>query len=155
MSVSSANGQRPAINARRIAAFIALFAIVALRIEPQLLRLPFIDRTKFDRELAEMADGQWWQYPRFLEGVREHTKPGEKIAIMVPPNKWDEGYSYAYYRGSYFLSGREVLPVITEDDRVHLENLRGADAIAAWHMRGRPRGARVVWEGEGGLLLQH
>ncbi|HLJ73474.1 MAG TPA: hypothetical protein VKU62_02730, partial [Thermoanaerobaculia bacterium] len=60
-------------NPRRVLAFLALFTIVALRIEPQLLRLPFMDRTKFNRELAQMADGGWWQFPRFLDGVRQHT----------------------------------------------------------------------------------
>ncbi|HJT15832.1 MAG TPA: hypothetical protein VJ853_00515, partial [Thermoanaerobaculia bacterium] len=60
--MSSANGQPPTVNARRIAAFGCLLAIVALRLEPQLLRLPFMDRTKFDRELAQLADGEWWQY---------------------------------------------------------------------------------------------
>jgi len=137
-----------------VLAFLALFTIVALRIEPQLLRLPFMDRTKFNRELAQMADGGWWQFPRFLDGVRQHTHPGEKIAIIVPPNKWDDGYSYAYYRASYFLAGREVLPLITEDDRVHPENVRSADAIASWHVRARAGVGWVAWEGEGGVLLQ-
>ncbi len=123
---------------RRIAAFACLFIIVVLRIEPQLLRLPFMDRTTFNQQLAERADGEWRQYPLFLDGVRQHTRPGEKIAIVVPPNKWDDGYSYAYYRAAYFLAGREVLPLITEDDRFHPENVRAAEAIASWHMRTRP-----------------
>ena len=152
--MSTANRELRTANLRRIAAFACLLAIVALRIEPQLLRLPFMDRTKLNRELAQSADGEWRQYPRFLEGVRQHTKPGEKIAILVPPSKWDDGYSYAYYRASYFLAGREVLPLVTEDDRPHPENVRAADAIAAWHMRVRAGVGRVAWAWEGGLLLQ-
>jgi len=129
--------------------------IVALRIEPQLLRLPFMNRTKFNAEIAQMADGQWWQYPRFLQGVREHTRDGDVIAIVVPPRKWDDGYSYAYYRASYFLAGRVVLPLVTEDDREHPENFRAARYVAAWHIRGMGAGVgRMVWEGEGGVLLQ-
>jgi hypothetical protein len=44
-----------------------------------------------------MPDGQWEQYPRFLDGVRAHTKPGDRIAIVVPSMTWDGVYSYAYY----------------------------------------------------------
>ena len=127
--------------------------IVALRIEPQLLRLPFMDRTKFNRSLAQMADGSWWQYPLFLQGVREHTRNGDTIAVLVPPQRWDDGYSYAYYRASYFLAGRIVLPLVTDDDRKHPENFRAAQYIAAWHIRGAG-GGRAVWAGEGGVLLQ-
>ena len=127
--------------------------IVALRIEPQLLRLPFMDRAKFNRSLAQMADGGWWQYPLFLQGVREHTRDGDTIAVLVPPQKWDDGYSYAYYRASYFLAGRIVLPLVTEDDRKHAENFRAVRYVAAWHIREAGVG-RVVWAGEGGVLLQ-
>ena len=127
--------------------------IVALRIEPQLLRLPFMDRTAFNRGLAMTADGTWQEYPRFLEGVREHTRDGDTIAVIVPPEKWDDGYSYAYYRASYFLAGRIVLPLVTDDDRKHPENFRAARYIAVWHIRGA-RGGWVVWAGEGGVLLQ-
>ena len=154
MNVLSANGQQPTVNVRRILAYLCLFAIVALRIEPQLLRLPFIDRTSFNRGLAQLADGEWWQYARFLEGVREHTRDGDKITVVVPALKWDDGYSYAYYRASYFLAGREVLPLVTDDDRRHPENFRAARYVAAWHMQRRAGVGRVVWEGEGGVLLQ-
>ena len=112
-----------------------------------------MDRTAFNRSLAQMADGGWFQYPLFLEGIREHTRDGDTIAIIVPWRKWDDGYSYAYYRASYFLAGRIVLPLVTEDDRVHPENFRAAQYVAAWHIR-RVGGGRVVWAGEGGVLLQ-
>jgi hypothetical protein len=141
------------MNARRIAAYIILFAIVALRIEPQLLRLPFMDRKLFNLGMVIAADGAWRQYPRFIGGVCAHTRSGDTIAIAVPPTKWDDGYSYAYYRGSYFLPGRIVLPLVTEDDKRHPENLRAARYVAAWHLRGVNVG-RVVWAGEGGVLLQ-
>jgi hypothetical protein len=113
-----------------------------------------MSRIAFNRRLAQMADGEWWQYPRFLQGVREHTRDGDTIAVVVPPLKWDDGYSYAYYRASYFLAGRIVLPLVTEDDRQHPENFRGARYVAAWHMQPRAGVGRVVWQGEGGMLLQ-
>ncbi len=143
------------MSARRIAAIVCLLAIVALRIEPQLLRLPFMDRTSLNRGLAQFADRQWQQFPRFLQGVRDHTRNGDTIAVLVPMLKWDDGYSYVYYRSSYFLAGRNVLPLVTADDHAHPENFRAARYIAAWHMH-RPAGVGVVvWEGEGGALLRH
>ncbi|HEY8133496.1 MAG TPA: hypothetical protein VII12_16590, partial [Thermoanaerobaculia bacterium] len=84
-----------------------------------------------------------------------HTQNGDSVVIVVPMLKWDEGYSYAYYRASYFLAGREVLPLVTPDDRPHPENVRTARYIAGWHMRRQPGLGEVVWEGEGGVLLRH
>jgi len=154
VNVPSANGQRRTVNVRSVLAYLCLFAIVALRIEPQLLRLPFMDRTTFNRGLAQLADGEWWQYARFLEGVREHTHDGDTVTVVVPALKWDDGYSYAYYRASYFLAGREVLPLVTDDDRRHPWNFSAVRYVAAWHMQRRAGVGRVVWEGEGGVLLQ-
>jgi hypothetical protein len=138
---------------RRILAFACLLAIVALRIERQLLQLPFTNRRMLSTILT--PDGNWQQYPRFLQQVRAHTRNGDSVVIVVPILKWDDGYSYAYYRASYFLAGREVLPLVTADDRPHPENLRAAHYIAGWHMTRQPGLGEVVWEGEGGVLLRH
>jgi len=149
------SADRQAPTARRILAFLCLFAIVALRIEPQLLQLPFTNRQTLSAILRRWPDGNWQQYPRFLQQVRAHTRGGDSVVIVVPMLKWDDGYSYAYYRASYFLAGREVLPLVTADDRPHPENIRAARYIAGWHMRRQPGLGEVVWEGEGGVLLRH
>jgi hypothetical protein len=133
-------------------ALLAFLAIVALRVEPQLLKLPFQDRAPLARGYAGYADRLWPQYPRFLEEVRTHTQPGDRIAVIVPSMRWDGGYSYAYYRASYFLSGRQVLPLIDEHDAPHPENFRAANVIAAWNAP-VPRGT-VVWRGEGGVVVR-
>ncbi len=126
---------------RRIAAFLCLLAIVALRVEPQLLRLPFMNRQPISAALTRVPDRAWPEFPRFLEAVRAQTRPGDSIAVIVPGMKWDEGYSYAYYRASYFLAGRDVLPLVTADGRTHPENFRAARYIA-------------VWRGDRGVLLR-
>ena len=150
-------GQRPTADGqrvRRILAIAALAAIIAVRLEPRLLRLPFIDRTSFAQFYARFADRLWPEYPRFLEGVRAHTRPGDKIAIVVPSLRWDEGYSYAYYRASYFLAGREVLPLADAKDRLQPANFRAARYVAVWRTElPAPRYA-VVWSGHGGVLLR-
>ena len=149
------SADRQAPTARRVLAFLCLLAIVALRIEPQLLRVSFTNRRTLSSILRRWPDGNWQQYPRFIQQVREHTRNGDSVVIVVPMLKWDDGYSYAYYRASYFLAGREVLPLVTADDRPHPENVRDARYIAGWHMTRPPGRAEVVWEGEGGVLLRH
>jgi hypothetical protein len=142
------------VKPRRVLALLCLLAIVGIRLEPRLLRLPFIDRQPIAEMFRRYPDAGAELYPRFLEGVRARTASGDSIAIVIPKMKWDDGYSYAYYRASYFLAGRRVLPLITPDDRPHPENFRDAKYIAVWHAK-LPRGRRsVVWSGDEGMLLR-
>ncbi len=67
---------------------------------------------------------------------------------------WNGGYADAYYRASYFLAGREVLPLVTSDDHLHPENLRRASFVAAWRVNAPAAGRIVMWRGEGGELLR-
>lgn len=140
---------------RRILVLAAFAAIVATRMEPRLLRLPFIDRGPLAAGYARQADGDWAEYVVFLNEVRARTRDGDTIAIIVPRMRWDQGYSYAYYRASYFLAGRVVLPVDDERDQLHFENVRAAKYVAAWR-NGAPNGRyHMVWAGNHGVLLEH
>ena len=143
---------------RRILALAALLVIVALRIEPQLMQMPFVSRRTLSAILYRWPEtqmpGDWLRYPRFLQQVEERTKEGDKIGVIIPMMKWDDGYSYAYYRASYFLTGREVLPLLTADDQSHMENFYAADYVIVWHRPVHPRMGKVVWEGEGGALVK-
>jgi len=133
--------------------FVALAAIVASTIEPQFLMMPFRDRTPLARGYARLADADWLDYPEFLAGVRAHTQPGDTIAILTPRMHWDGGYSYAFYRASYFLTGRDVMPLVDRDDKPHPENYTAAKYVAVWRASLRPRGT-VVWSGNGGTLTR-
>jgi hypothetical protein len=147
------------VQRRRVLALLAVCAIVALRIEPQLLQLPFVSRGTLSAILSRWPEtqmpGDWLRYPRFLQQVQARTNEGDTIAVIIPTMKWDDGYSYAFYRASYFLTGRQVLPLITSDDRSHLENFRAARYIVVWHRPVHPGMGAVVWQGEGGVLLKH
>jgi uncharacterized membrane protein len=136
---------------RRILALVALVALVALHLSTELLSFPFRNRERLHALYAAKADGNAAEYAQFLEGVRAHTKPGDRIAVMVTPMRWNAGYSYAYYRGSYLLAGREVIPLIYENETPIPSNLERAGYVAAWHAPAPP--GRVVWEGSGGVLL--
>jgi hypothetical protein len=137
--------------ARRILAACALVALVVLHFDYRLLSFAFLDREHMNRVFTALPDGAWTEYPRFLEGVRAHTKPGDRIAVVVPQMKWDSGYSYAYYRASYFLTGREVLPLLYRTDAMIRENLGRVEYLAVW--RAPAPGGRIVWQGSGGVLL--
>ncbi len=143
---------------RRVLALLALLTIVALRIEPQLLQMPFVSRRTLSAILYRWPEtqmpGDWLRFPRFLQEVGARTKEGDRIAVIIPKMNWDDGYSYAYYRASYFLAGREVLPLITADGKSHMENFYGAQYVVVWHRPVHPRMGRVVWEGEGGALVK-
>ena len=137
---------------RRILAACALVLLVALHFDYRLAGFPFVDRERFHRAFTRLPDGEWEEYARFLDGVRAHTQPGDRIAIVVPGMTWDGAYSYAYYRASYFLAGREVLPLIYRTDVPIRENLDRAQYLAVWHSRS-PQAA-IVWQGNGGVLLR-
>ena len=138
---------------RRGLALLCFLGILAFHVEPQLIRMPFVRRTELRLAFADLPDHGWAEYRMFLEGVREHTAAGDSILIVVPGD-WENGYSYAYFRGSYFLAGREVLPLMLIDNRLRAENVHRAKYVAAWKYPVRP-GARRAWEGHGGVLLSH
>ena len=133
---------------------VAFAAIVLSRIDPLLLRFPFYDRASLAPLFERYADRQWLQYAQFLRGVRAHTRAGERVAVLVPTLDWDNGYSYAYYRASYFLSGREVLPLNDSEQHLQLLNFRNARYIAAWRTEVPQAHFTVVWSGAGGVLLR-
>ena len=140
--------------ARRILALVVVMAIFAVRLDRQMIRLPFLNRRPISAALTQRPDRLWPPFPRFLAGVRERTARGDSIAIITPSLAWDQGYSYAYYRASYLLAGRVVLPVASSDGRLLPENLRRAQYVAVWG-RGIPADRRaIVWQGEGGVLLR-
>ncbi len=144
-------------------------ALALVRVDATMLAMPFVDRVALAQTFDALPDGLWPGYRAFLVGVRAHTEPGDAIALAVPGLKWDGsqtraddgpyahayfgGYAHAYFRASYFLAGREVLPLVLEDDRPRREHLVRAKYVALWGQPA-PRDARVAWLGAGGFLLE-
>jgi hypothetical protein len=154
VSVLSANSQRPTANRRRVLAIAALIAIVLSRINLNYVWRPFFDFQALKAEYARWAD--WWpQYPPFLEQVRAHTHSGDSIVIITPVPSWNLGYAYAFFRGSYYLTGRKVLPYISYPDVLHPENVRAVQYQAVYRSPAPPEsGTTVVWRGKFGELLK-
>ena len=90
----------------------------------------------------------------FLLEVRDRTSPGETVAIAAPFQQWDGGYEYLYSRSIYPLAGRIVLPLLDEQNRAHPENLRRANAVAAYRQELAIPGFVVVWRGADGVLVR-
>ncbi len=53
-------------------------------------------------------------------------------------------------RASYFLAGREVLPLLYRTDAPIPENLKKAEYLAVWQAAGSR--AHVVFQGSGGVV---
>ena len=135
---------------RRRLAIVAFVVIVATSLELPLLRLVLFHYPELTQRRADRRPF-YPEFMRFLGEVRARTGPGDTIAIVVPTFRWDGGYAYAYYRASYLLPGREVLPIMTPLDRSVPDNVARAKYVAWWGME--PRGTRpVVWHGHGGTL---
>ena len=135
-------------------ALVVFIALAVLAIDPVLLKFAFADRQEMHRLFTTYPDRGWDDYPRFLDDVRAHTGPGDSIALLVPQMRWDDGYSYAYYRASYFLSGREVLPLAMQDGKPLAQNFARAKYIASWRRNVIDATRRVVWSGDHGTLLE-
>jgi len=139
---------------RRALTLAAFLAIVAASIKPMPLFVPFYGRARLEPLFKRYDPPQWREYLPFLDGVRAHTRGGETVAVLVPTPRWDPGYAYAYYRASYVLAGREVLPLMDPEGRAHLENLLGAELVAVWHAPPPRTHQKLVWSGHGGALLR-
>ena len=134
---------------RRLFAALLFGAILIGGVAPLYLRALAGDA---EREIYR-PDRRTPDYPAFLAEVAHRTEPGQSIAIVVPMRHWNGGYSYAYYRASYFLAGRRVVPIVDEDDHLHPERLQEADFIAVWRVP-EFAGPDVVWQGHGGTLFR-
>ena len=120
---------------RRRFALLIFLALTILAIDPSLLRDGTVARPVV-AQAADVPDTIWPGFAEFLGEVRRQTQRGSSIAIVVPTQKWDEGYAFAFYRASYLLAGREVLPVVTPEGRELRENLARAQYVAVWNGRG-------------------
>ena len=139
---------------RSAVAVVAFALILAGGFETNYLTIFFTDRTALAEKVGHLRFGKLPEIRPFLEAVKERTEPGQKIALVIPSARWNEGYEYAFYRAAYVLAGRTVLPVITPDNRMIEGNFERADLIAAWGVEPNPGRFTVEWRGEGGSLAR-
>ena len=135
---------------RRALAGCAFLILVALHSEFITLPATFVRWNALQRQLSDRPNGSWPEYPLFLDGVHDHTRAGERIAVAVPGMQSEETYLYAFYRANYLLADREVLPLYYRKVPQR-ENLAAAQYLAAWQTSVPV--AHVVWRGHGGVLV--
>src|SRR5438128_8708005 len=140
---------------RRVAiVFFAATAVVAAN--PTLIRFPFSDRARLAQSLDAVTDprGYYPEYRLFLRDVRDATKSGDTIAIVVPFKSWDEGYAHPFLRASYLLAGRQIIPIIPPA-RVAVEGpLPRPQYAAVWGVEGDRVAGDVVFERHRGRLMR-
>lgn len=139
----------------RTIAAIAVFAVLFVGgVQPFFMQILVRDASAFAGQLRRAPDARAPGYPEFLARVRASTQGGDGIAIVVPMRHWDDGYSYAYYRASYFLAGRRVVPIVNASDQLLRANLAKADYVAAWRVSAAVPGFETVWQDQQGALLR-
>ena len=127
---------------RRLATFLFVAIAAAAAFNPAL----------FTRAAPVRPPSPANDYEAFLARVRSSTKPGDSIVILAPARRGSEEYSFAFFRASYALAGRTVLPAVDTSGRVVAENIRAARYAAVWHGRFAST-RRPVWRTPGGELL--
>jgi hypothetical protein len=139
----------------RLAAAAAFLLILIGGFEPFYLRIFGIDRVRMEASFAEMPFRKIPGLQAFLQGVDAHTPAHARIALWLPFRQWEGGYGYGYYRASYLLPGKQVVPLLAlHEDRLALTNLAGADYLASFGELMMAPGFEIVWRNEHGVLMK-
>ena len=115
--------------------------------EPYYVRIFTVDAARTRAAMTELPYRKLPGLRRLLVDVDRSTPRGAKIAIALPFRDWEGGYGYGYYRASFLLPGKQVVPLLPPS------NLRFADYVMVW--RGRPAidGFVPVWTTSDGTLM--
>ena len=136
-------------------AWVAFAAILVGGFEPFYLRAVAGSPPVSPALLAELPYRKLPGFQRLLLGAAERTPPGARVAIALPFRAWEGGYGYGYYRASYLLPGRQVVPLLVPgEDRPSLENLRQSDYVLSWRSELQPPGFVTVWRSPDGMLMR-
>ena len=127
---------------RRLATFLFVAIAVAAVFNP----------TLFTRAASVHSAAPSDDYEAFLARVRDSTQPGDSIVILAPARRGSEEYSFAFFRASYVLAGRTVLPAVDASGGVAGDNIRTARYVAVWHGH-FVSNRHVLWRAPGGELL--
>ena len=112
------------------------------------------ERAAFGAMLVDLPFTKTPGLRTFMLGVRERTREGERIAIVTPARRFQQGYAYAFTRSTYLLAGRTTIPIVGENDEWMPQNIAQADAVAVWHVDVVLPGFAVAWRDAHGSLYR-
>ena len=141
-------------NTRLTIAAAAFLCIAVGAFQPFYWRMFAMNRASARAALTELPYRRFEGLRRFMLGVRERTRDGERVAIVLPAERWDEGYQYGFTRSTYLLYGRTTMPLIDEEDRPLRQNLQSADAVASLQRDVTIPHFETVWRSGDGVLLR-
>lgn len=147
-------GNRPANRLIRIVAAAALAAVLAGPIQLLYFKLPFGSREPLRRTLEVFRYRKVPGLERFCRDVRARVPVGSVVLFLAPYDKWDEGYSYTFYRAAYLLGGRTVLPAIDPHSRPLPAAYARAGVVVGWKVQPRISGFETFWTGTDGVVLR-
>ena len=139
---------------RLVLAGAAFLCIAGGAFQPFYWRVFAMNRSSARAALTELPYRRMNGLRRFMLGVRERTRDGERVAILLPARAWEEGYQYGFTRSTYLLYGRTTVPVVDESDRFLSQNLEKADAVACLQIDATLPHFEPVWRSSDGVLLR-
>jgi hypothetical protein len=132
----------------RIAAYAVLAMLVMGGFEPHYVRVFSVDAARTREAMTELPYRKLPGFRRLLLEVDRSTPRGARIAIALPYRQWEGGYGYGYYRASFLLPGKQVVPLLPPS------NLRFADYVVVWKGRPEIAGFAPLWTTSDGTLFK-
>jgi hypothetical protein len=134
---------------------LALFSIFAGAFQPAYWTIFKANRAMLQAWLTERPYSKMPGLRRFMLGVRERTRDGDRIAIVLPARRWEGGYAYGFIRSTYLLAGRQTVPLLSDSDQALPGNIARATHVASWPEPPPPLPDFVaMWSTPDGVLLQ-
>ena len=131
----------------RIASYVVLAMLVIGGFETYYVRVFRLDAARVRASMTELPYRKLPGFRRLILEVDRTTPRGARIAIALPVREWEGGYGYGYYRASFLLPGKQVVPLLPPS------NLRFADYVVVWHGRPAIDGFTPVWTTADGTLM--
>ena len=88
----------------------------------------------------------------FVSEISRRTEHGDSIALVLSPADASR-YEFAYYRTSYLLAGRRIIPIFDSTGQMKRERVADARYLALFRQSYVGPG-EIVWQGDEGLLVR-
>ncbi len=132
-----------------------LAGLVAGGFEPMYVRIFGMEPERWRAAMTELPYRKLAGFHRLILDVDRSTPRGARIAIALPFREWEGGYGYGYYRASYLLPGKQVVPLLVPDrNEPSPQSVALAGYVVVWHGRWQVPGFTVVWSTPDGTLLR-